>query len=395
MVIDNAQSASSKANILIVDDTPSNLRLLASMLTQQGYEVRSAISGSVALMAVQSIYPDLILLDINMPNMNGYEVCAHLKKDPETQDIPVIFLSALDDALDKVQAFRVGGVDYITKPFQVEEVLARVENQLTVRKAQLELQQAQVEALKALEKEKELNRLKSEFIAMVSHDFRTPLTSIQGFSELLSGSLDKLTPEVRSRYFSKINSSISHLLHLLDEFLLAGSMDEGALSCQVQLLDLAAFCHDMVEGMQVEQPTPYPIQVCFQGEVAQAMLDPNLLRQILTNLLSNAVKYSPQRQPIQLEIECLPSDVRFQVRDQGIGIPASSFAYLFDAFYRSKNVGSIQGTGLGLAIVKRCVEAHQGQIAINSTEGVGTSVTVTLPTKPNETSQSVWESHSR
>lgn len=126
----------SKGNILLVDDTPDNLRLLSNMLSRQGYEVRSVINGQMALMGVRAEPPDLILLDINMPQMNGYEVCQQLKGDEQTADIPVIFISALDDVIDKVRAFTIGGVDYITKPFQLEEVLARVENQLTLRRLQ-------------------------------------------------------------------------------------------------------------------------------------------------------------------------------------------------------------------------------------------------------------------
>ncbi len=130
-----------KGDILVVDDTPDNLRLLASMLTEQGYKVRKAINGQLALMAAQSAPPDLILLDINMPDMDGYEVCERLKRDVQTLDIPVIFISALDDVLDKVKAFNVGGVDYVTKPFQLQEVLARMDNQLTVRRLQRHLQE--------------------------------------------------------------------------------------------------------------------------------------------------------------------------------------------------------------------------------------------------------------
>jgi len=130
-----------KGDILVVDDTPDNLRLLASMLTEQGYKVRKAINGQLALMAAQSAPPDLILLDINMPDMDGYEVCERLKRDVQTLDIPVIFISALDDVLDKVKAFDVGGVDYVTKPFQLQEVLARMDNQLTVRRLQRHLQE--------------------------------------------------------------------------------------------------------------------------------------------------------------------------------------------------------------------------------------------------------------
>lgn len=144
-------SNSSQGDILIVDDTPDNLRLLSAMLSDRGYEVRSVKNGSTALMGVKAAPPDLILLDINMPNMNGYEVCEHLKDNPQSQNIPVIFISAYNEVLDKVKAFSVGGVDYITKPFQAEEVLVRIENQLTVRRLQKQL-------LKALETERALNQ---------------------------------------------------------------------------------------------------------------------------------------------------------------------------------------------------------------------------------------------
>lgn len=158
-------NSSCKGDILIVDDTPDNLRLLSVMLTDQGYDVRSVKSGSMALMGAQGQPPDLILLDINMPGMNGYEVCQQLKTKPETSKIPVIFISALNEAFDKVKAFSAGGVDYITKPFQVEEVLARVEHQLALRRLQeqlqaknLLLQHAETELRRALEQERELNQ---------------------------------------------------------------------------------------------------------------------------------------------------------------------------------------------------------------------------------------------
>ena len=133
-----------KADILIIDDTPENLNLLSTMLSEQGYKVRSVTKGSTGLRGAQAASPDLILLDVNMPQMNGYEVCQHLKGDERTREIPVIFISALGDALDKVKAFRVGGVDYITKPFQVEEVLARIENHLTITRLSQQLQQQNI-----------------------------------------------------------------------------------------------------------------------------------------------------------------------------------------------------------------------------------------------------------
>jgi sigma-B regulation protein RsbU (phosphoserine phosphatase) len=138
----NNRATDAKGNLLIVDDKPANLRLLSAMLMEQGYKVRSAINGPLALTATKAAAPDMILLDINMPEMNGYEVCERLKADPETHDIPVIFISALDETADKVKAFTVGGVDYITKPFQLEEVLARVETHLALRRLQQRLEDA-------------------------------------------------------------------------------------------------------------------------------------------------------------------------------------------------------------------------------------------------------------
>jgi two-component system, sensor histidine kinase and response regulator len=368
-----------KGNILIVDDTPNNLRLLSSMLSQQGYEVRSAISGSMALRAVHTVQPDLILLDINMPIMDGYEVCLQLKADEKTNEIPVIFLSALSESIDKVQAFRVGGADYITKPFQIEEVLARVENQLALRSMQIDLQQARLEALKALEQEKELNRLRSEFVSMVSHDFRNPLTSIQGFAELLRYGQQNLTEEIQNRYFGKINAAIAQMLNLLDEVLLIGSVDAGKVHCQPICLNLEQFCRDLTEMIELSAGDRHKICLTCTGTCTAVELDPTLLNKILSNLLSNAIKYSPAGGLIQFDIHCQDNLVTFRIQDEGIGIPLENQAHLFESFYRCSNVGQIKGTGLGLAVVKQCVDIHLGKILIESQEAVGTSIVVVLP----------------
>jgi two-component system, sensor histidine kinase and response regulator len=368
-----------KGSILIVDDTPNNLRLLASMLTQQGYKVHSAISGAVALTAVKVVNPDLIVLDINMPEMDGYEVCDRLKAEEVTRKIPVLFLSAFDDVSSKVKAFQAGGVDYITKPFQVEEVLARVESQLTLQRMQTELQQAKTDALRALAQEQELNRLRSEFVSMISHDFRTPLTSIQGFAELLRHSGIELSDETRERYFNKIDGAIEHLLHLLDEVLLIGGLESGRVRYQPAAMDLEQFCCDLIETVQFSTNNQHQITLRYRGNGVGAEMDQMLLQQILANLLSNAVKYSPEGGQIQLEVECQSEVAIFRVRDQGIGIPLENHPHLFESFYRGSNVQQIKGTGLGLAIVQRCVAAHQGNIWIESEENRGTTVTVTLP----------------
>lgn len=178
-----------KSKILVVDDTPDNLRLLSSMLKNRGYGVRKALSGQVAISACQKILPDIILLDVNMPDMNGYEVCAALKANEKTCDIPVIFISVLDDVLDKVKAFDVGGADYITKPFHIEEVVARVENQLTVQKLQKQLKQQNALLLEEIERrrsaESALQEANEKLHRLACSDSLTGLANRRHFDEYL------------------------------------------------------------------------------------------------------------------------------------------------------------------------------------------------------------------
>ncbi len=368
----------STGNILIVDDTPDNLRLLSEMLSKRGYSVRSAISGSAAFMAVKTKLPDLILLDINMPNINGYEVCQQLKANDTTRDIPILFLSAFNEAIDKVKAFQVGGLDYITKPFQVEEVLARVDTHLTLSRTQKELQQARSEALRALEQQKELNRLKSEFISLVTHDFHTPLVSIQGFTSLLRQGCPNLPIETQQRYFNKIDASVEHLMYLLEQVLLIGKSESGKLQCYPTSVNLEAFCGELIESFQL-QSDRHPIEFSYTGNKTTVEIDPTLLRQILINLLTNAIKYSSENSSVRLAVEYQASAIAFQVQDRGIGIPLEEQSRLFEPFYRCSNVKSVRGSGLGLAVVKTCVDAHNGQIQITSQVGQGTIVTIQIP----------------
>ncbi len=218
-----------KTDILIVDDTPLNLRLLSTMLSEEGYEVRQAISGKMALTAVQTSPPSLILLDIMMPDIDGYQVCSCLKENPKTADIPIIFLSALDDVLDKVKAFNVGGADYITKPFEFEEILARVKNQLALKEAKQRLSQLNYQLEKRVEtRTKQLKIANQKLIEMALHDPLTGLPNRRFFMQELEAALRQAQENTDSQFavlfldcdrFKVVNDSLGHLVG--DELLIA------------------------------------------------------------------------------------------------------------------------------------------------------------------------------
>ena len=219
----------SKADILIVDDTPMNLRLLSTMLIEQGYEVRQAISGKMALTAVQTCPPSLILLDVMMPDIDGYQVCSEIKNEPEIADIPIIFLSALDDVWDKVKAFQVGGADYITKPFEFEEVLARVQNQLALKNAKSKLSTLNAKLEKRVEhRTKQLEVANAKLLEMALHDPLTGLPNRRFLMQKLEQSLKLAQKDSKAQFavlfldcdrFKVVNDSLGH--HVGDELLIA------------------------------------------------------------------------------------------------------------------------------------------------------------------------------
>ncbi len=236
---------------------------------------------------------------------------------------------------------------------------------------------AEAELLKALEKERELNQLKSGFVSMVSHEFRTPMTTIQMAAGILQRYSGNLTNDKKDKYFNQIDTAISSMIQLIDEILFLGKTDADTLKYQPAPLDLENFCHELAETMQASAESTITFRC--EGKRTQAEMDAFLLQLILTNLLSNAIKYSPPRSKVQFNLTYQNATALFQIQDRGIGIPLKDQEQLFDTFYRASNVGQTQGTGLGLSIVKKCVELHGGRISVNSEVGVGTTFTVTLP----------------
>ncbi len=402
-----------KGNILIVDDTPENLQVLSATLLDRGYKVRGVINGKMAIRAARAGSPDLILLDIKMPEMDGYEVCLQLKADPKTSEIPVIFISALDEVLDKVTAFQVGGVDFITKPFHVAEVLARIEHQLTIQrlKKQLldrntELQQEIIERKKAEEAAAAASLAKSQFVANMSHELRTPLNAILGFTEVMSR--DSFLGDENLENLRIINRSGQHLLELINDVLDLSKIEAGIIALDERSFDLYQLVDTLEEMFQIKAETKnLQLKFFVQPNVPQYIkTDEKKLRVCLINLLGNAIKFTLDGGRICLRVsgeskqqlaesEIYPNStsgepfvILFEVEDTGVGIAAAEIDTLFDAFVQTEaGRNAADGTGLGLTITKKYVQIMGGDIGFKSVLGEGTSFKFNIRVFPATSSE--------
>jgi signal transduction histidine kinase len=388
----NLQKQSIRGDILIVDDTIPNLQLLSKMLTDEGYKVRAVPSGAMALTAAQSAPPDLILLDIALPDLNGYEVCQCLKRDDRTRNVPILFISALDDEMDKVKAFEVGGVDYITKPFQVAEVVARVETHLNLQLFQDQLRQTNEKLLtanqqlaQARDEALRANQAKSAFLANISHELRTPLNNILGYTELLQ---EEATESGSEQYLSdlqKIHHASSHLLTLLNDLLDLSKVEAGKLTFHITTFDVRAVVASVIadERISVEKNNN-----TFTTEIdpmlSEMVGDETKIKQILFNLISNAAKFTSNGN-VSFAAHQIKRHgkrwIEFRIVDTGIGIPPEKIKNLFDPFVQADESIATQygGTGLGLALTKRLCQIMGGSIQMSSELNVGTIFVVTLP----------------
>ena len=369
------------SDILIVDDTPANLRLLSQMLTERGYKVRAVLSGPQALMAAQAAPPDLILLDIRMPEMDGYEVCQRLKTGEQTRDIPVLFISALSETEDKLKAFTVGGVDYITKPFQFEEVLARVETHLALRNLHRQLQAANAELARQIDELRARNEELDAFAHTVAHDLKNPLNQIVGYAEMLEQYYATLSSVERMKSVGGIARSGRKMDSIIEELLLLA----GVRKTEVQLAPL-----DMGQTVtEAQQRLTYLIKE-YQAEIVLPAAWPTALgyapwiEEIWVNYLSNGCKYGGTPPRLELGGDALPDGrARFWVRDNGDGLTSEEQSRLFTPFTRLDQARA-RGYGLGLSIVRRIAEKLGGQVGVerDGAPGQGSTFYFTLPAAP-------------
>lgn len=345
--------------ILIVDDMPANVLLLVRMLAERGYRTQPVPGGRRALAAARAEPPDLILLDINMPDMNGYEVCEQFKADPSLRDIPVIFISALNETIDKVRAFRVGGVDYVTKPFQFDEVYARVQTHLHLRR---------------------LEKLRDDLTHMFVHDLRSPLSVISMFLDVLEADGARHLSAATLKYMAIARLSTEELRDMIGSILDVSKLDAGEMNLQCVPHDLVALARTMVAGIQT---LPGNRKVTLDAPEPSLMVaaDIGLMRRVLQNLFSNALRYTPSGGSVRLAVTPSPGEVRFTVTDDGPGIAPEHHQRIFEKFGQVGDENCRTGTGLGLTFCKLAVEAHGGRIGVDSEVGRGSTFWLALPRK--------------
>ncbi len=370
------------ATILIVDDMPANLDVVTSHLERQGYCAVVAQSGDEGIERAEFVQPDLILLDVMMPGPDGFETCRRLKANPRTRDIPVIFMTALSDTADKLTGFAAGAVDYVTKPLNGAEVLARIDTHLTLYalRQQLAGQNAllQQEIAARAETQAALQRSNTELeqLAYVaSHDMQEPLRMIASYLQL-----------VAQRYHGRLDADA-------DEFI--GYAVDGAKRMQALINDLLAYSRVGTKARPFQptatlstlQTAMTQLRMAIEESGAQithgvlptVMGDPTQLLQLFQNLLANAIKFRRDvAVQVHVDAEAVEGAWRFSVRDNGIGMESDYFERIFVLFQRLHGRSEYPGTGIGLALCKKIVERHGGSITVESQPGVGSTFRFTI-----------------
>ncbi len=361
-----------RPSVLIVDDLPNNVRLLSIMLTEKGYQVRKAINGQMALNTVRSLIPDLILLDINMPDLNGYQVCEQLKADEKTREIPVIFISALDDVFDKVKAFQVGGVDYISKPFQGEEVMARIENQLTICRQKKQLQNE----IKERQKTEETLEI---YLHAVSHDLRNPVIGMSMILNNLIKNSQGETKEVSRKILQQMANSCDRQLTLIDSLVETRQNDLWGVSLELNPLSLYEIGQQIGQEWELRLKENQATLINnFSPDLPLVNADAHHLWRVFENLLANALKHNPQGIIITFSARLEGNYLRCSIADNGVGISETQRKKLFDRYQRGNNNNQIS-LGLGLYLCSQIIHAHGGEIGIMNNDEKGSQFWFTLP----------------
>jgi two-component system, sensor histidine kinase and response regulator len=384
-------SRRAKPDILVVDDTPANLQVLTGLLQERGYKVRPVPNGRLALQAARSLPPDLILLDIKMPEMDGFEVCRLLKADPQLREIPVVFLSALSETSDKVLAFEAGGVDYVTKPFRIEEVEARVRTHLQLRQLQQELEEHN-QRLEELVQQRTrqlaesnarlavLDKAKSGFLRLISHELRTPLSGVLGIAELAFRECGDQPMAVQLR--GMFDQSRGRIITLLEDALLLTEIELTGESVSREVCPLSAV---LQAALEQAQPLALARRVRLPAMVAssdQVYGRAHLLVRTMRSLLETAVKFCVEGEAVRWNLDAVEETRRITIEANGRSIPPDMLPLFFDVPAIRDSITPGGDLGLGPAVAERILAALGGSVRVENADPLGIRLRLTLPTAP-------------
>ncbi|HET7536931.1 MAG TPA: hybrid sensor histidine kinase/response regulator [Candidatus Didemnitutus sp.] len=349
--------------ILIVDDTPANLSVLVECLSDAGFNLMVAEDGEDALAQTERTQPDIILLDVMMPGLDGFETCRRLKARASTRDVPVLFMTALTDTAEKVKAFEAGAVDYVTKPIQHEEAIARINTHLTISRLRQQLQQQLA--------------LKENFMRIAGHDLRNPLCLI-----LMSGDLARrkgASPEITG-YLENIHDSARQMRSIIDTFLAV--QKRGGTPGRVDLNLLATAIASQNEPAMERKELV--LTMALAETLPPANADTGHAYQALTNYVSNAIKFLPRGGSLTIRTSASDMTVRVEVQDNGPGVPVAERSALFTEYANisTRPTAGEESTGLGLAIVKQLVESQRGAAGADFPASGGSVFWFELPVAP-------------
>ena len=374
--------------ILIIDDVRENIQLLQSCLATQNHKIRTALNAQTALLSINAKKPDIILLDINMPQMDGFEVSKILKSDDNTKDIPIIFISGNSDTEDKVNAFNAGGVDYITKPFANEEVLARVNMHLELSSYKNYLANENKTLISKLEKQvKEANKAneaKSNFLSVISHEIRTPLNAIIGFVKRLK---DIEKDKTKLNYLETVDKSSSILLNVMNDLIDMSKIESGKLVlefCEFNIIQELTTTYDLFKHVAEEKGIN--MMFTLSPTTPKYIISDKLrIKQIIANLLSNAIKFTDKGKNVEFNIsfDIDSESLYVEVVDEGIGIKEENLPRIVEEFVQADNSTARKygGSGLGLAIVNKLLKLLKSHLSVKSKIGHGTTMSFEIPIK--------------
>jgi signal transduction histidine kinase len=367
------------ATVLVVDDTPDNLSLMSGLLKGY-YRVKVANNGEKALRMAAENPPDLILLDVMMPGIDGLEVCRRLKADARTERVPVIFLTSQDDEGGEELGLTLGAVDYITKPFSIPITMARIRNHVRLKEQTDLLAAMAVESARLTQEAQRATRAREEVLAVVAHDLRNPLSTILLAASLLAElPADNDTISSPRGLGERIRRSAARMQDLIRDLLDLGAIEAGPLAVELGPVQALALTADALELMK-PLASAKGVQMSVREDSEDALLscDRGRVLQVFSNLVGNAVKFTPAGQRITLACAADADGFRFTVADSGPGIAAEMLPHIFDRYWQAQSTPR-QGVGLGLSIAAGIVAAHGGRIWVDSEEGHGSAFHFTLP----------------